>query len=172
MSHFIWGQQCCARQARPHTWIPEQGTLLCWNYRSWCHRQGREFFLWYWVVCFFIFLKTVCCLLWMKAYESTEMLSSVKWGKSILKKGAILWNWRRYNTRHFFDTKMTCKTFCQPKKAVKRTGPQLWWWWKPSRRRLWRNATSHNIRENCHPPKSAGPLVHFSQTSCKRMPYR
>ena len=35
-------------------------------------------------------LKTVCCLLKMKAYESTKMLSSVKWGKSILKKGAIL----------------------------------------------------------------------------------
>ena len=33
-------------------------------------------------------------------------------------------------------------------------------------------AFSHNIRENCHPPKSSGPLVHFSQTSCKRMPYR
>ena len=34
---------------------------------------------------------------------------------------------------------------------------------KPSRRRLWRNATSHYIRENRHPPKPSGPLVHFSR---------
>ena len=111
----------------------------------------------------FLHLKTVCCLLWMKAYESTEMLSSVKWGKSILKKGTILWNWRRYHTRHFLDTKMTWKTFARQRRRWRGQRPRLWWWWKPSRRRLWRNATSHYIRENCHPPKSSGPLVHFSR---------
>ena len=63
---FIWGQQCCGRQARPHTWIPEQGTLLCWNCRSWCHRQGREFFLWYWVVCFCIWRLSAIYFEWKR----------------------------------------------------------------------------------------------------------
>ena len=64
---------------------------------------------------------------------------------------------------HFFDSKMTWKIFCQKKKAVKRTATSTLMM-KTSRRGLWKDATSHNIRKNCHPSKSSGLLVHFHRT--------